>query len=433
MTNEKLKILIIGGGGREHAIGWKIAQSPRAGQIYFAPGNAGTADIGVNVNIKATDIHAILDFAKKEKIDLTLAIPDDPLALGIVDLFKKEGLRIFGPTQAAAEIESSKAFAKHFMASQALPTAKFETFTSPEKAKLYLEYRKFPMVIKVSGLALGKGVFICQTKEEATDAIDDILTRHTFGESGTEIVIEDFLEGMEISTHAFSDGTNYSLFPSAQDHKRIGEGDTGPNTGGMGTVAPLPKERNGQLFISEELLSEIKEKIIEPTLSGMASLRRTFEGVLYPGLMLTKEGPKILEYNARFGDPETQTYMRLLETDLLEIIDACIDKKLSEIEIKWKPISACTIVLASGGYPGDYEKGKVITGIGEAEQNVNIKVFHAGTKISEGKLVTNGGRVLGISATGQDLREALDRAYEAVSKIKFEGMQYRRDIGQKVM
>ncbi len=424
--DKKQKILIIGGGGREHAIGWKIAQSPREPLLYFAPGNAGTLDIGINVDIKANDINGLLEFAKKEKIDLTLAIPDDPLALGIVDLFKENNMRIFGPTKNAAQLESSKAFAKKFMASHDLPTAKFMTFTDYDTAKIYLNMQRLPIVIKASGLALGKGVFICNTKEEAERALENMMLKKVFGEAGNEVVIEEFLTGPEISTHAFTDGKNYSFFPTAQDHKRIGENDTGENTGGMGTIAPLP-------FVDENLIQKIQTEIVEQTINSMHKDGNTFEGVIYPGLMLTEEGPKILEYNARFGDPETQTYMRLLETDLLDIIDACIDKKLSNLEIKWSNKSACTIVLASGGYPANYEKGKEISGIQQAESNKNVKVFHAGTIMKEGALVTNGGRVLGVSAIGESLQQALDIAYEAVNKISFDDMQYRRDIGKRAL
>jgi phosphoribosylamine--glycine ligase len=423
----KQKILIIGGGGREHAIGWKIKQSPRCGELYFAPGNAGTSSIGINVDFKAIDIKGLIDFVKKENIDVTLAIPDDPLALGIVDEFKKENLRIFGPTQSAAQLESSKAFSKNFMRKHGLPTAKFDVFHDYKRAEGYIRNHSFPIVVKVSGLALGKGVFICQNLEEAKDALDNILNKKTFGEAGNEVVIEEFLTGPEISTHAFSDGKTYSIFPTSQDHKRIGENDTGPNTGGMGTVAPLP-------IVSVELLKEIEETIIAPTLSMMDKDGNNFSGVLYPGLMLTPDGPRILEYNARFGDPETQTYMRLLDTDILDIIDACIDGTLDKIKIKWKSLSACTIVLASGGYPESYEKGKIISGIENASGDGNIIIFHAGTKYdSERNLITNGGRVLGVSAVDSTLEEALACAYKAVAKISFEKMYYRKDIGKKVI
>jgi phosphoribosylamine--glycine ligase len=423
MENKKLKILIIGSGGREHAIGWKIAQSPRCDEIYFAPGNAGTKDIGINVPIKGIDIPGLIEFVKKEKIDVTLAIPDDPLALGIVDEFKKENLRIFGPTKAAAQLESSKVFSKNFMKKHNLPTAKFETFDDYTKAEDYVRHQVFPVVVKVNGLALGKGVFICEKLEDALIALNNILLKKKFGDAGKEVVIEEFLVGPEISVHAFTDGKNYSIFPTSQDHKRIGEGNTGPNTGGMGTIAPLE-------IVSEELYKKIEDIIVAPTLSAMNSDGNTFSGVLYPGLMLTAVGPKILEYNARFGDPETQTYMRLLDTDLLDIIDACIDNKLDQIKIDWKKIFACTIVVASKGYPESYEKGKMIDGIKSAEENENVVVFHAGTIMKDGNLVTNGGRVLGISAIGESLEDALAIAYVAVEKISFDGMQYRKDIGR---
>jgi len=437
MNNNKQKILIIGGGGREHAIGWKISQSERAGELFFAPGNGGMASLGTNVDIKATDIRALIEFVKKEKIDLTLAIPDDPLALGIVDEFQKEGLRIFGPKKNAAQLESSKAFSKNFMASHNLPTASFKVFKDFVEGDEYLKNHSLPVVVKVSGLALGKGVFICETYEEAKSALENILIKKAFGEAGSEVVIEELLTGPEISTHAFSDGINYSIFPTSQDHKRIGENNTGANTGGMGTVAPLP-------FVGSELIKKIENEIIAPTLTAMKKDGNSFSGLLYPGLMLTPEGPKILEYNARFGDPETQSYMRLLDTDLLDIIDACIDGTLNQIQINWKKLSACTIVLASGGYPESYEKGKIISGInspleeypkGEVDNFDNdIVIFHAGTKYDENNnLVTNGGRVLGVTATAETLEEALEKAYKAVEKIHFEKMYYRRDIGQSVL
>lgn len=420
------KILIIGSGGREHAIGWKVAQSPRAGQIFFAPGNGGTAQIGTNIDIKAVDIKKLIKFAKKEKIGLTLALPDDPLALGIVDEFQKHGLRIWGPTKAAARLESSKAFAKDFMRRHNLPTAKFEIFNNFEKAKRYVLKQTFPIVIKASGLALGKGVIIAETKEEAIEVLENMMIKKVFGDSGSVVVIEEFLTGSEISIHIFSDGKNYKMFPLSQDHKKIGEGDTGLNTGGMGTIAPLP-------FINQSMMNKIKKEIVAPTLKAMADDGIPFVGVLYPGLILTKDGPKILEYNTRFGDPETQTYMRLLDTDLLDIFNSCIDGNLDKQEIKWKKGFACTIALVSRGYPENYEKGKVILGIKEAEKDADIAVFHAGTKMTKQDLVTNGGRVLGVSAVGNTLEEALQKAYKAKEKISFEGMQYRKDIGKSAL
>lgn len=431
----KQKILIIGSGGREHSIGWKISQSENCGELFFAPGNAGTAMIGVNVDIKATEIEKLLSFAKNEKIDLTLALPDDPLALGIVDLFQSNEMRIWGPTQKASQLESSKAFAKNFMREHKLPTAKFEVFDDYEIAKKYISVCQMPIVIKASGLALGKGVIIAQNKDEAYKAIEDIMVKKVFSDAGDEIVIEEFLTGTEISMHAFSDGISHKIFPTSQDNKKVGEGDVGLNTGGMGTIAPVPSQKGDEILIDEEVEMQIN-RIVGGTLVGMEHDDIPFEGLLYPGLMLTKDGVKIIEYNARFGDPETQSYMRLLDTDLLEIINASLDKKLNEVEIKWKEIFACTIILASGGYPENYEKGKIISGVEEAEMDKDIIVFHAGTKWentenNERNLVTNGGRVLGVSATGETLQEALDKAYKAIEKISFEGMYFRKDIGRK--
>jgi phosphoribosylamine---glycine ligase len=444
----KQKILIIGaGGGREHALGWKIAQSPLAPKIFFARGNAGTAQIGTNLNIKETDIPTLLDFAKKNKIDLVLVVSDDPLAIGAVDEFKKAGFRTWGPSKAAAQIEASKAFSKDFMKRHNLPTAKFETFTDFQKAKEYISGQPLPIVIKADGLAFGKGVIIAETHNEADEALQNIMVKKIFGNSGNAVVIEEFLIGPEISIHALSDGKNYKIFPAAQDHKRIGEGNTGPNTGGMGVIGPLP-------FVDKKIMSRIEKEIIAPTLKAMRNDGIPFEGILYPSLMLTSEGPKIIEFNARFGDPEVQVYMRLLDSDLLEILNACVDGKLDEQEIKWKNIYACNIALASGGYPGSYEKEKIISGIDSPleeyplggggriihpgasatpQDGNNIVIFHAGTKMENNKLVTNGGRVLGISAVGDTLEEALAKAYKAVEKISFEGMQYRKDIGKKAL
>ena len=426
MQKIKQKILIIGaGGGREHAIGWKIAQSPRAGQLFFARGNAGTALLGTNLDIKETDIPKLLEFAKKEKINLTLALSDDPLALGIVDEFQKAGLRIWGPTKEAAKLEWSKAFSKDFMRRNNLPTANFEIFTNFQKAKEYATKQSLPIVIKASGLALGKGVVIAQTLNEAYETLENIMQKKIFGDSGNEVVIEEFLEGPEISIHAFSDGKNYKMFPASQDHKKIGEGDIGPNTGGIGTITPLQ-------FVSKGLMDQIEKEIVLPTLKAMSLEGTPFEGILYPGLILTKNGPKILEYNARFGDPEAQIYMRLLDIDILDIFEACIDEKLDKVEIKWKNIFSCNIVLVSGGYPGNYEKGNPIL-IEEGGGGGDIVIFHAGTKMENNKLVTNGGRVLGVSAIGNTLEEALQKAYQAIKKISFDGMQYRKDIGQKAI
>ncbi len=429
MNRKYDKILIIGAaGGREHAIAWKISQSPRAGKLFFARGNAGTAQLGTNLDIKDTDVQALVNFAKNESIELALVCNDDALAVGVVDGFKNANIRIWGPAKAAAEIEWSKAFSKNFMARHNLPTAKFQTFTDFEEAKKYLDIIGLPAVIKASGLALGKGVVICQNKIDAETALYGMMVKKIFGEAGMEVVMEEFMTGPEISTHAFSDGKNYSALPIAQDHKKVGDGDKGINTAGMGTIAPVP-------FLGLDALPQIEKEIIAPTLAGLKKDNRIFQGVLYPGLMLTEKGAKILEFNARFGDPETQTYMRLLETDLLDIIDACIDGRLKDLDIKWSEKSACTIVVASGGYPGNYEKGKRISGIEDAESDSNIVIFHAGTQLvtSSNELVTNGGRVLGASAVGDTLEDALTKAYEAISKIHFAGMYYRKDIGKKAL
>ncbi|OGJ10709.1 phosphoribosylamine--glycine ligase [Candidatus Nomurabacteria bacterium RIFOXYC2_FULL_36_19] len=427
MHKEKQKILIIGSGGREHAIGWKIAQSKEKQNLYFAPGNAGTLELGANVAISATDIPKLVEFAKKEKIDLTLALPDDPLALGIVNAFQAENLRIWGPTKDASELEWSKAYAKDFMKRHKIPTAKYEVFTDFKKAKFFIEKGKLPIVIKASGLALGKGVTVAQTKEEAFKVLEDILVNKIFGSAGNEVVIEEYLSGIEISIHAISDGKNYKMFPSSQDHKRIFDGNVGPNTGGMGVIAPLP-------FVDKAMMTRIEKEIVAPTIAKMAEEGRPFVGILYPGIMLTAEGPKVFEFNSRFGDPETQAYMRLLETDFIDIVEASLEEKLKDLEIKWKKDTfACNIALASGGYPGSYEKEKVISGVEEAKMQPDIVVFHAGTKIVRQDLTTNGGRVLGVSAIGNTLEEALKKVYKAIEKISFDGMQYRKDIGKSAL
>ncbi|MES2315391.1 MAG: phosphoribosylamine--glycine ligase [Patescibacteria group bacterium] len=422
------KILIIGaGGGREHALGWKIAQSERAGKLFFARGNAGTAQIGTNLDIKETDTPALLGFAKSEGVDLTLVVSDDALAAGVVDAFTAFDMRVWGPTKAASELEWSKAYAKDFMTRHHLPTARHQVFTDFEGAKAYVEKGPVPVVIKASGLALGKGVTVAQSKEEAINALHKILVDKVFGSAGNEVIIEEYLAGIEISIHAISDGTNYKIFPASQDHKRILDGDIGPNTGGMGTIAPLS-------FIMPSMMNLIEKEIITPTIKGMREEGREFKGCLYPGIMITLDGPKVFEFNSRFGDPETQTYMRILETDFLDIIDASIDGTLNNLNIGWKNEFACNIALASGGYPNKYEKGKVVTGLEEAQRNGNIVIFHSGTTLDEKKnLVTNGGRVLGVSATGLTLKKALSTSYEAISKIHFEGMQFRKDIGQKAL
>jgi len=421
----KRSVLVIGSGGREHALTWKLAQSPQVGKIYVAPGNAGTAQLAENLLITATDIPALLTFAQSRKVDLTVVGPDDPLAMGIVDEFRSAGLAIFGPTKAAAQIEASKAFAKDLMTSQQVPTAKFQSFSSHAKAQEYLKTQKLPLVIKADGLALGKGVFICHTIDEAASALDDIMLKKRFGAAGGQVVIEELVKGQEISIHALCDGTSTAMFPTAQDHKPIGEGNTGPNTGGMGVIAPVP-------WAAPDLVKQMTERTIDPILEGLTKNNTRYTGCLYPGLMISPSGDfNVLEYNARFGDPETQVYMRLLESDLYEILRACVDGTLDQTDIKWRPGFAVTVVLASGGYPGEYQKGLPIAGLEAASKLPDIELFHAGTSIKDGDVVTAGGRVLNVTATGATLKQALDHAYEAVDQIKFEGMYFRRDIGAK--
>lgn len=423
---QKMRVLLIGGGGREHAIAWKLKQSPLLEKLYIAPGNAGTELLGENVPIQATEINELVSFAQKHKIDFVFVGPDDPLSMGIVDEFQRVNIPVFGPTKKASQLEWSKSFAKDFMRRNNIPTANYAVFSDLESAVSYVDKQSFPLVIKANGLALGKGVTIVHSREEAHSTLRRLLLDKIFGEAGSEVVVEEFLEGVEISVHVFSDGTTCRIFPTSQDHKRARDNDEGPNTGGMGVVAPLP-------FVSMEMLAQIDREIVTPTISAMKSEGTPFVGILYPGIMLTKNGPKVFEFNARFGDPETQVYVRLLESDLLEIVLACVNGNLSSVPIKWRKQSACNVVLAAGGYPGSYEKGELVRGLIEANDIPGIVVFHAGTKISGGAVVTNGGRVLGVSALADTLPQALRLAYEAVDKIGFSGKQYRRDIGKKAL
>lgn len=416
-------VLVVGSGGREHALAWKLAQSPQVSKVFVAPGNGGTAAFAENIPLAATDVAGLTAFARQQEIDLVVIGPDDALALGIADALKEAGLKVFGPTRAAAEIEASKAFAKQFMAKHGISTAAFQIFTDYRAAQNYLDAQNLPIVLKASGLALGKGVIIAHTREQANAALQDILVKRMFGVAGSEVIIEEFLEGPEISIHALSDGKDFVLLPPSQDHKAVFEGGEGPNTGGMGTITPLP-------WVSAEDIERIKSQIVGPTLAGLAAEGRPFAGLLYPGLKMTPNGPKVLEFNARWGDPETQSYMRLLKSDLYGIFLACAEGRLAEQKIEWNGGAACCIILASGGYPGSYEKGKEISGIEEAEKLSGVTVFHAGTALKDGKLLTSGGRVLGVTATGKDLEQALDTAYQAVGKINFEGMHYRKDIGR---
>jgi phosphoribosylamine--glycine ligase len=402
------KVLVIGSGGREDALAWKLRQSPRVEEVFVVPAGG--------------SIPALLAFAREHSIDLTVVGPDDILALGVVDAFREAGLKIFGPTKAAAEIEASKAFSKAFMARHGIPTAKFQTFTDHAAAKKYVEAEKLPIVIKASGLALGKGVIIAHTPAEAEDALQKMFIDGAFGAAANEVVIEEFLEGPEISIHVLSDGKDFAILPTSQDHKAVFDGGQGPNTGGMGTIAPLP-------WVSQEDMENIRAKIVEPALAGLAAEGRTFSGLLYPGLKMTTDGPKVLEFNARWGDPETQSYMRLLKSDAFEIFLACAEGRLAEQRIEWNEGAACCVILASGGYPEAYEKGKEIFGIEEAEKIAGVKVFRAGMIVKDGKPVTSGGRVLGVTATGENLAASLKTAYQAIAKISFEGMHYRKDIG----
>ncbi|MBP6884578.1 MAG: phosphoribosylamine--glycine ligase [Candidatus Pacebacteria bacterium] len=423
----KRNVLLIGGGGREHALAWKLSQSQLLEKLYIAPGNGGTGSLAENVPIPASDIKGLVQFARTHKIDFVFVGPDDPLALGIVDAFEAVNIPIFGPSKLASQLESSKAFAKDFMMRHSIPTSRYAVFSDFESAVSYADRQTYPIVIKASGLALGKGVIIVKTKDEALETLRRIFVEKVFGDSGNEVVIEEFMEGVEFSVHAFSDGQTIRIFPASQDHKRAHEGDEGPNTGGMGVVAPVP-------FVSNELLSRIDREIITPTIKGMAEEKIPFVGILYPGIMVTREGPKVIEYNVRFGDPEAQAYMRLLETDLLAIAIACVEGRLKEIDIKWKHMFACNIVIAANGYPSAYEKGEHIGNIEEAERISGVVVFHAGTKIdTSGALVSSGGRVLGVSCLSTSLPEALKLAYEAVTKILYSGKRYRSDIGKKAL
>ena len=420
-----MKILVVGGGGREHAIVKKLAQSKKNPKIYVAPGNAGTEEIATNVAISVMDFDALVNFAKKEKIDLTVVGMDDPLVGGIVDRFEAEGLRVFGPRKNAAILEGSKAFSKDLMKKYGIPTAAYENFNDPQKAIKYLETAKYPIVLKADGLALGKGVLICKTFEEAKSGIEELMIDKSFGDAGNTIVIEEFLQGREVSVLSFVDGTHYALMTSAQDHKRAKDGDEGLNTGGMGTFSPSP-------FYTEEVDRYCKDHIYQKTVDAMRAEGREFKGIIFYGLMLTKSGVKVLEYNARFGDPETQVVLPRMENDIIDVFESCIDGCLDKIDLKFEKNAAVCVVLASDGYPLKYEKGKKITGLENFEGKTDIFAFHAGTKKVNGDVVTNGGRVLGITATAPTLKEARDKAYEATKLVEFENKYMRNDIGMSI-
>ena len=416
-----MKILVVGGGGREHAIVWKIAQSPKVDKIYCAPGNGGIAELAECVDIGAIDIENMVKFAKEKAVDLVMVAPDDPLVLGMVDAMEKEGIRAFGPRANAAIIEGSKAFSKELMKKYNIPTAGYEVFTDSASAIEYIKKGTFPTVIKADGLALGKGVIIAQNLEEAEQAVHEMIDDGKFGKSGSRVVIEEFLTGPEVSVLAFTDGKTVKPMVSAQDHKRAYDNDEGLNTGGMGTFSP------SRLY-DDAKAAECMENIFLPTIKAMSAEGRPFKGVLYFGLMMTANGVKVIEYNCRFGDPETQVVLPRLKTDLVEIMEAVIDERLDEIEIEWEDNAAVCVVMASGGYPVSYKKGYEITGL----DNVgDLTVFHAGTAIKDGKIVTNGGRVLGVTAVGNDLDEAIKNAYAGVSKISWTDEFHRSDIGIK--
>lgn len=425
----KTNILIVGSGGREHALAWKIAQSEHVAKVYVAPGNAGTiwqASDGrasaENVPLAVEDFNSLLAFAKENAVGLTVVGPEVPLAGGIVDIFESADLPIFGPTKAAAQLEASKAFAKAFMADQGIPTAEYETFTDYEDALDYLEGKTGPFVIKASGLAAGKGVLICQDAAESHAALQSIMLDRQFGSAGEEVIIEECLVGPELSILAFTDGKTVLSLAPARDHKRAYDNDEGPNTGGMGAYAPVPN-------LDPALLEQIQQTVLQTAVNGMAAMGTPYKGVLYAGLMLTADGPKVLEFNCRFGDPETQVIMPLLASDLVEIMLACIEGRLEPSAVQLHDGACATVVMASEGYPGSYPKGREITGVESAESLDGVSVFHAGTALKDGRLITNGGRVLTVSALGQTLPDALHQAYQALTHIHFQGAHYRKDIG----
>ncbi|MFA7485109.1 MAG: phosphoribosylamine--glycine ligase [Phycisphaerae bacterium] len=421
-----MKVLLLGNGGREHAIAWKLSQSKNLTKLYTAPGNPGTEQFGENVNISVTDFKALLDFAKQNKIELMIAGPEAPLAEGAVDAFEAAGIKAFGPCKEAARLESDKAFAKQLMRSCSISTAEGRVFDRFEDAKRYIASRDEAVVVKAAGLAAGKGVFVCDDPADGIIAAEKIMQNKIFGQAGNRIVVEDKLLGEEASILAFVDGRNIYVMESSQDHKAIGDGDTGPNTGGMGAYSPAP-------IVTEKLMSQIDREILVPVVDGMNRSGTPYKGILYAGVMVTAAGPRVLEFNVRFGDPETQPILMRLKSDLLEVMLAVCDEKLDEITLKWDPRPAVCVVMSAGGYPGDYEKGKVITGINQANQLEDVYVFQAGTASKDGQIVTNGGRVLGVTAVGKTIEQAKSRAYEAVEKISFEGAYFRKDIADKAL
>jgi len=421
-----MKILVVGGGGREHALVWKIVQSPKVSKVYCAPGNAGISEQATLVPIQANDLNGLLEFALKEKIDLTVVGPEDPLTRGIVDLFESKGLLVFGANKKAAEIEGSKAFAKEMMKKYRIPTGFYEIFDNRDEAVRYIRNQGAPIVVKADGLAAGKGVIVCKTVEEAIHSVDQIMVEKMFGNAGNRVVVEEYLVGEEASYIAFTDGKTILPLASSQDHKAILDGDQGPNTGGMGAYSPAP-------VVTDEVHEKIIEKILRPIIYGMGEEGRPYQGVLYAGLMIHEGHPKVLEFNARFGDPETQPALMRMKGDIVPILEACMQGTLSRHKIEWDNRAAVCVVLASQGYPGDYEKGKIIEGLKEVSQMEKVFVFHAGTILKDGQVITNGGRVLGVTGLGEDISRAIESTYQAVKKISWEGVYYRTDIGQKAL
>jgi phosphoribosylamine--glycine ligase len=425
-----MKVLVVGKGGREHALVWKLAQSPRVTRVYCAPGNAGTAEEGVNVPIDGNDFDALIRFAKQEAVGLTIVGPEEPLSLGIVDAFHRAGLRVFGPSKEAAQLEASKAFAKHLMRHADVPTSEFRVFDHPDPARHYVETREYPVVVKADGLAAGKGVVVCSTTEEALAAIERIMVREEFGRAaGRQVIIEKRLEGEELSVLAVVSGRTIVPLQPTQDHKAVFDNDEGPNTGGMGAYCPAPAG-------TPELMAQVEESILVPTVHAMKRSRHAFRGVLYAGLMLTNQGPRVLEFNCRFGDPETQALLVRLRTDLLDLLEAAVEDRLDEFpegRLEWDPRPSVSVVMASGGYPGTFQKGKVITGLAQAAKLPDVKVFHAGTRREKDLVLTDGGRVLAVTVLGETLAEAKRNAYEAAAKIHFQGAHYRKDIADKAL
>lgn len=421
-----MKVLIVGGGGREHAIAWKVAQSPKVDKLYCAPGNAGIAEVAECVDIGVMEFDKLVAFAKEKEIDLTVVAPDDPLAAGAVDAFEAAGLRAFGPRANAAILEGSKAFSKDLMKKYGIPTAAYETFNTPEAALQYLETAPMPIVLKADGLALGKGVLICKDREEAKAGVKTLMLDKQFGSAGDRIVVEEFMTGREVSVLSFVDGKTIKIMTSAQDHKRAKDGDQGLNTGGMGTFSPSP-------FYTDEVDAYCKEHIYQKTVDAMRAEGREFKGIIFFGLMLTEKGPKVLEYNARFGDPETQVVLPRMKNDLVELFEACIDGTLENVELEFEDNAAVCVVLASDGYPEKYEKGYKISGLEKFKDAGGYYVFHAGSKFdADGNIVTNGGRVLGVTATGKDLKEARANAYKATEWVEFGNKYMRSDIGKAI-